>query len=1619
MSEHRHRRSAGSPSRRDTRQALRRAATCESLEVRRLFAFGITANATNYVVDTGGGVVFTVLNNGTASSSTIHRGDLSSFKLNSVEFAAPYATSSRYSHFESGLSGSAQISYTIDPAGTPQWILITCDDTTATAGAGGTGVIQYYVAKRNDPNIYMATYAPEMKVSSTRYIAYLDGTKFTNRPAESDNSGGTGGIETGDVQGHADGTTSSKYYGETRNIDHLYHGASGASSGAFMFIGNREAGAGGPFWKDIDFQSGSSVEIYNMPYSGHSLTDSFRPGLHGPYALVLTNGTPPTSVPDYSFMDTLPITGMVPASGRGTLSGRATGVTAGHVVTVGLSNTAAQYWTNPDASGNYTISGIKPGTYTETIYDEELAVGVRTVVITAGQTTRADITATAIYGLRGSNNTFTAFSNSATPIWRIGEWDGTPREFLNGDKITVMHPQDVRLNQWADSSGMTNFTIGTSLTSQWPMAEWKTQVGSAPYVDNKNRITFTLNSTQRSQDLTLRIGITRSDSERPGVSANGGTTQYGVILSQPDARGVSLGNWRGNNGVYTYNFAANSLNVGVNTFDIYAISGSTFTGYFAGYHIYDAVDLVPTSSTFAPAVATLAVSPGTGTNVSINGTRKFFATARDSGSVVIPANVTWTTTNGTINDAGEYTAPATTGTATITATYGAVTNSITINVVATAPTVATPASALPNPTLNKATVLSVLGADDLGEAALTYTWAINGTQPGTVTFGATNGTNAGKSLSATFSAYGTYNLQVTITDASGNTTVSYTSVSVQNEKTWYKFDQPNGSGLTDYSGNTDFGSVYGNFSTVTGVNSGALKLAGAAATLPSGVVAGLTDFTIATWVKPDSIASWMRIFDFGTSTSNYMFLTAQAAAAGNPIRFGIKTGGVEQTVNGPALTAGVWTHIAITLSGTTATLYVNGVSAGTNASMTINPAALGVTTLNFLGESQFSADPAYLGSIDDFRIYGRALNSTEVGTLADRPTVAIAAAASPATVTATTSVLSVLGADALYGEAGLTYTWTRVGQFGGSVSFSANGTNASKTTTATFTAAGSYDFVVTIRNTNGNSVTSNVTVVVNQTYTGVSVTPTPTTVVSRGTRQFTASANDQFGDPMASQPAFTWTKTSGTGSIDSTGLYTAPIAAGTAVVTATSGAFSGTASITITNAAPTVVTPTSATPNPVTGTSTDISVLGDDIDGTEPFLIYTWSSAGPAPVAFSFNGNNWAKDATAFFMKAGTYTITCTISDGALSTTSATSVIVSATFSALAVTPDGTTLKSGQTRQYAATAYDQFGETMTAPALTWSVTGVGSVNTTGLYTASAAGAANVFATSGSISGSASVLTTSSAPTIATATTAATSTVIGSSVAVSVLGADDGGEGNLIYSWSVASGPASVAFSANNSNASKNSTALFHAAGVYVLSATITDTNGNFVKSNVTVTVSQTATKLTLTPATASVATSTTKQFTATARDQFGNLIASPAITWSIASGAGSVSGTGLFTAPAVAGKSTIRATLGALTANSVATIYSWSPYSLAVKSTSSTTLAVSFRDSATIETGFQLQIGTRQSNGLISWTTIYTIGSSAGSGGTVNYTIPTTFTPGTRYFRVRATNATSSSNWSNTATKTL
>ena len=193
-----------------------------------------------------------------------------------------------------------------------------------------------------------------------------------------------------------------------------------------------------------------------------------------------------------------------------------------------------------------------------------------------------------------------------------------------------------------------------------------------------------------------------------------------------------------------------------------------------------------------------------------------------------------------------------------------------------------------------------------------------------------------------------------------------------------------------FDGNTNDRSVNANHPIITagsptfvaGNHGSALDLSGASqyTMLPANMLANVTNFTIALWVNWDGGAAWQRILDFGNGTDQYMFLTPGSGSG--TLRFAITTngGGAEQILQTAPLPVGPWRHVAVKRNGNTGSLYTNGVLAVTNT-ITIAPASFN-PALNYLGESQYEADPLFNGRFDELFIFNYALSNTEITQLA-------------------------------------------------------------------------------------------------------------------------------------------------------------------------------------------------------------------------------------------------------------------------------------------------------------------------------------------------------------------------------------------------------------------------------------------------------------------------------------------------------------------------------------------------------------------------------------------------------------------------------------------------------------
>ncbi|MCE6997345.1 family 43 glycosylhydrolase [Saccharothrix sp. S26] len=203
----------------------------------------------------------------------------------------------------------------------------------------------------------------------------------------------------------------------------------------------------------------------------------------------------------------------------------------------------------------------------------------------------------------------------------------------------------------------------------------------------------------------------------------------------------------------------------------------------------------------------------------------------------------------------------------------------------------------------------------------------------------------------------------------------------------YDLDQTSGSVVVDSSGNGRDGTLAGG----TWSGAGGLGLDGVDdhVKIPNNVIAGLSSITVSVDVLVDPAqATPYFIWGLGnpatSSTGNgYLFAGGDAfrAAASKTNWSGEQ---VTARSSGGRLERGAWKSVTYTQTGTTGTLYEDGVAVGRNTAVTVQPGQIGngTTTVNVLGESNYAADNTLRGKVKNFRIYNRALTDAEVATIA-------------------------------------------------------------------------------------------------------------------------------------------------------------------------------------------------------------------------------------------------------------------------------------------------------------------------------------------------------------------------------------------------------------------------------------------------------------------------------------------------------------------------------------------------------------------------------------------------------------------------------------------------------------
>ena len=669
--------------------------------------------------------------------------------------------------------------------------------------------------------------------------------------------------------------------------------------------------------------------------------------------------------------------------------------------------------------------------------------------------------------------------------------------------------------------------------------------------------------------------------------------------------------------------------------------------------------------------------------------------------------------------------------------------------------------------------------------------------------------------------------------------------------------------------------------------------------------------------------------------------------------------------------------------GAAPTVSSNGTSNGIvwavdNSGFLTNPAILYAYNANNLSQMLYSSSQAansrdkggtaikfqsavvangsvYIAGMNSVTIYGLLTSSTAT------PTLVTAAAANPTSTTGTTSTLSVLGSDP---GADLipNYTWAATTvPSGGAVTFSINATNNANNTVATFNKAGTYTLTATIEDPNsGLTVTSSVNVAVTQTLTSVSITPVSASLNNGGTQQFSATAKDQFGNAMTSQPTFAWTVSSGGigGTITAGGLYSAP-AAGSGIDTVTASASGLSSSVSVLVALPQSTTQVDLSslyskvgivPDGSTFTG-GLDGVGSAFSGNLLGTTQTWNGSSFA-IAAATSGNSVNN-----VVSCGGQTLSLNPGRDSILKILATRTNGSATASFSVNYADGTSLVVSQGfSDWSNGSYTAYTGQSKAIAMSYRDTSGGTKDNRqfNVYGYSIALNSSKIINSITLPADSQIAILAidtfglSAPTITAAASATPSTVVGTFTNLSASATDTSGDASPTYTWSVLSQPGGIAaptFSVNGTTASANTAATFHGIGVYTFAVTVADpTNKLTNTSTVSVTVEQTLSSITVAPSTQRIYDAGTQQFTATGLDQFGAVLASqPVYFWSVNSGGagGSIDANGLYTAPSTGtGTDMITVNSGGKSGTATATVVSPKPTITSAASASPSTVTL-------------------------------------------------------------------------------
>ncbi|MGB7218885.1 MAG: LamG-like jellyroll fold domain-containing protein, partial [Vicinamibacterales bacterium] len=190
----------------------------------------------------------------------------------------------------------------------------------------------------------------------------------------------------------------------------------------------------------------------------------------------------------------------------------------------------------------------------------------------------------------------------------------------------------------------------------------------------------------------------------------------------------------------------------------------------------------------------------------------------------------------------------------------------------------------------------------------------------------------------------------------------------------YGFNEGTGTTVADLSGAGNTGTISGTGTwTATGKYGGALQFNGTNTLVTVANAASLaltTGMTVEAWVMPAATLSGWRTILHKNVDRFYLFASSDT---NTPAAGGTFAGGNQNTVAPSALAANVWTHLAGTFDGATVRLYVNGVQVASQAQTTPLTTSTGTLQIGGSGYGEY-----FNGWIDELRVYNRARTALEI-----------------------------------------------------------------------------------------------------------------------------------------------------------------------------------------------------------------------------------------------------------------------------------------------------------------------------------------------------------------------------------------------------------------------------------------------------------------------------------------------------------------------------------------------------------------------------------------------------------------------------------------------------------------